>query len=102
MLRYCLGFALLSLVASSMGCAMCASCGDCCYGASGGTHPRADQCTGRVASLFDPADGGIAADQTAPAEIYESQPTPAKTPTPVQPSNHRSVMRPYSQAGYHR
>jgi hypothetical protein len=101
MLRYCLGFALLSLVASSMGCAMCASCGDCCYGASGGTHPRADQCTGRVASLFDPADGGIV--EGSAAESPEAtQPTPAKSPTPAQPSGHRSVMRPHAQADYHR
>lgn len=102
MLRICCGLALLSLVVSSLGCAMCANCNDCCYGATGGTHPRGEPCCGRVASLFDPADGGVVSDEYYEGPATSPQPSPQPTPAATQPDNHRSVMRPNKQATYYR
>jgi hypothetical protein len=62
-----------SWIASSLGCAMCNSCGDDCYTFYGGSVPRTDYCHGRVGSAFEPAGQTVAYadDEEYSEEEYE-------------------------------
>lgn len=70
MLRKLCCIGLLSLVGSSLGCAVCCSPDDFNYGAYGGRWQRHDMENGRVGSAFAEAGydslGGVIETQTAP------------------------------------
>ena len=69
---YCIG--LLSLVSSSLGCALCCSPDDCNYGAYGGRWQRHDMSSGRVGSAF--AEAGY----DSLGNIIEAEPAAAPQP----------------------
>ena len=63
--------AIVLMMVTSLGCAMCDSSLDDQYSAYGGVRDRVDRVNGRVASLFDPAaslDAVVAGDQPLEAE----------------------------------
>lgn len=49
----------LLLLSLATGCSMCSHCDDYSYSAQGGMHPRMNMASGRVHSLYDPADGQV-------------------------------------------
>ena len=81
---YCIG--LLSLLSSSLGCAMCCSPDDYNYGTYGGRWQRHDLSHGRVGSAF--AEAGY----DTVGEVIEAGPT--TEPEPLPPGDDR--IRPVS------
>lgn len=73
---YCIG--LLSLVSSSLGCALCCSPDDWNYGAYGGRWQRHDMSSGRVSSAFAEAGYDSLGDilDTESAAEYPTEPQP--------------------------
>ncbi len=71
---YCIG--LLSLVSSSLGCALCCSPDDCNYGAYGGRWQRHDMANGRVSSVFAEAGYDSLGDVTQAASVAEPEEIP--------------------------
>ncbi len=67
---YCIG--LLSLVSSSLGCALCCSPDDCNYGAYGGRWQRHDMSSGRVGSAF--AEAGYDSVGNAVEAVHTPEP----------------------------
>jgi hypothetical protein len=91
--RYCC-LLLGSLLVGAAGCAMCSSCDDYSYTASGGIWERLDPCYGRVGSAFTPEVGtytdelGYEASHETPAELLPAgEPTPADDPAPEPPDD---------------
>ena len=71
---YCIG--LLSLVTSSLGCALCCSPDDCNYGAYGGRWQRHDMLSGRVGSAFAEAGYDSAGNVTEAVHAPEPERLP--------------------------
>ena len=71
---YCIG--LLSLVSSSLGCALCCSPYDYNYGAYGGRWQRQDMSSGRVGSAF--AEAGY----DSLGNMLDAQPAAEPEPRP--------------------
>jgi hypothetical protein len=71
---YCIG--LLSLVSSSLGCALCCSPDDYNYGAYGGRWQRHDMSSGRVSSAF--AEAGY----DSIGNLLEAEPAAEPRPIP--------------------
>ncbi len=69
---FCIG--LLSLVSSSLGCAICCSPDDWNYGAYGGRWQRHDMSSGRVGSAFAEAGYDSLSDVLDADPAAESQP----------------------------
>ncbi|MBC8353955.1 MAG: hypothetical protein H8E66_18315 [Planctomycetes bacterium] len=72
---FCIG--LLTLVSSSLGCAMCCSPDDCNYGAYGGRWQRHDMSCGRVGSAFAEAGYDSLGEVMQADAIEPPQPLPA-------------------------
>lgn len=93
----CVKFCLVScaaLLALAAGCAMCSSCDDYSYAASGGRWERLDPCFGRVGSAFTPEVGTEvdgAPSEPSSESIPPGEPTPANDPAPIPPVQEESA-----------
>lgn len=76
MVRKLFALAVLGLVSSSLGCAMCCSTDDPNYGAYGGRWQRHDMSHGRVGSAFN--DAGFDALAEGEEESAEEPASPAE------------------------